>query len=87
MLLTSSDDADHSRLWGLYIGRPPVINLSDVSISRPDPNGHSWDTKVLAAWVELLDLAGQISERLYVILSSMASTASDESLLTLPQKQ
>ncbi len=58
---------DACRLWGLYVGRPPAINLSDVSISRPNPNGHSWDTKMLAAWVELLDLAGQISERLYVI--------------------
>ncbi|EXJ84557.1 hypothetical protein A1O3_05226 [Capronia epimyces CBS 606.96] len=52
------------RLWALYLGRPPVIKLSDVSIPRPDRNASSWEMKMFAAWVELLDLAGQISEKL-----------------------
>ncbi|KAI1613487.1 fungal-specific transcription factor domain-containing protein [Exophiala viscosa] len=52
------------RLWGVYLGRPPVIKLTDVFLKRPDPAVSSWDLKVLAAWVELLDLAGQVSEKL-----------------------
>jgi len=35
----------------------------------------SWDLKVLAAWVELLDLAGQVSEKLYVRTAGLRSGA------------
>ncbi|KAK4942014.1 hypothetical protein LTR10_018195 [Elasticomyces elasticus] len=52
------------RLWGVYLGRPPTIKLTDVFLKRPDPAASCWDLKVLAAWVELLDLAGQVSEKL-----------------------
>lgn len=51
-------------LWGLYLGRPPIIKLTDVSIHRPNKHAASWDLKIFAAWVELLDIAGQISEKL-----------------------
>ncbi|KAK4995811.1 hypothetical protein LTR66_004440 [Elasticomyces elasticus] len=52
------------RLWALYLGRPPSIKLHDVSIRRPDRNAPQWDLRIFAAWVELLDLAGQISDKL-----------------------
>ncbi|KIW22576.1 uncharacterized protein PV07_10860 [Cladophialophora immunda] len=52
------------RLWSLYLGRPPVIKLSDVSIDRPHRNAPTWDMKMFAAWAELLELSGHISEKL-----------------------
>ncbi|OAP57138.1 hypothetical protein AYL99_07875 [Fonsecaea erecta] len=52
------------RLWSLYLGRPPVIKLSDVSIDRPNRNAPTWDMKMFAAWAELLELSGHISEKL-----------------------
>ncbi|EXJ74618.1 uncharacterized protein A1O5_02915 [Cladophialophora psammophila CBS 110553] len=52
------------RLWSLYLGRPPVIKLSDVSIERPNRNAPTWDMKMFAAWAELLELSGHISEKL-----------------------
>ncbi|KIX92802.1 uncharacterized protein Z520_11465 [Fonsecaea multimorphosa CBS 102226] len=52
------------RLWALYLGRPPVIKLSDVSIDRPHRNAPTWDMKMFAAWAELLELSGHISEKL-----------------------
>ncbi|KAK5169216.1 hypothetical protein LTR04_006156 [Oleoguttula sp. CCFEE 6159] len=51
------------QLWALYLGRPPSIKLNDVSIRRPDRSAPSWDLKIFAAWVDLLDLAGQISDK------------------------
>ena len=56
---------DRHRLWSLYLGRPGYIKLADVSIRLPERNGTSWDLTMFAAWVELLDLAGQISDKLY----------------------
>ena len=53
------------RLWALYLGRPPFIKLTDVSIRRPDRDARTWDLRILAAWVELLDIAGQIGDKLY----------------------
>ncbi|OAG40008.1 hypothetical protein AYO21_05689 [Fonsecaea monophora] len=52
------------RLWALYLGRPPVIKLSDVSIDRPNRNAPTWDMKMFAAWAELLELSGHMSEKL-----------------------
>lgn len=53
-----------SRLWALYLGRPPTIKLTDVSVRRPDRNARSWDLRIFAAWVHLIDIAGQIGDKL-----------------------
>ncbi|KAK3720891.1 hypothetical protein LTR37_003554 [Vermiconidia calcicola] len=52
------------RLWALYLGRPPFIKLIDVSIRRPDMRAPTWDMRIFAAWVHLLDIAGQIADKL-----------------------
>ena len=52
------------RLWALYLGRPPTIKLADVSIRRPDRDARTWDLRIFAAWVQLLDIAGQIGDKL-----------------------
>ena len=52
------------RLWALYLGRPPFIKLTDVSTRKPDLNSRTWELRVSAAWVRLLDIAGQIGDRL-----------------------
>ncbi|KAK5045505.1 hypothetical protein LTR84_009123 [Exophiala bonariae] len=50
--------------WGLYLGRPPIIKLCDVYVRKPSKTSTSWDAVIFAAWTEILDIAGQISERL-----------------------
>ena len=52
------------RLWSLYLGRPAFIKLSDISIRRPSPDSRTWDLRLMAAWVGLLDIAGRIADRL-----------------------
>ncbi|KAK5172164.1 uncharacterized protein LTR77_003802 [Saxophila tyrrhenica] len=52
------------RLWALYLGRPPFIKLIDVSIRRPEWSARTWDLRIFAAWVHLLDTAGQIADKL-----------------------
>lgn len=56
-----------ARHWGLYLGRPPVIKLCDVYVPRPSKAATSWDAVIFAAWTEVLDIAGQISECLFVL--------------------
>jgi hypothetical protein len=48
-------------------------------LKRPDPAVSSWDLKVLAAWVELLDLAGQVSEKLFVDTAGFSAGAEADS--------
>ena len=55
-----------SRIWSLYLSRPPVIKLTDISIQRPERNTLSWDMNMFAAWVALLEISGHISEKLFV---------------------
>ncbi|KAK5019478.1 hypothetical protein LTR39_000345 [Cryomyces antarcticus] len=69
------------RLWALYLGRPPSIKLNDVSIRRPDRSAPSWDLKIFAAWVDLLDLAGQISDKLNTCTCSQEQVDSFTSAL------
>ena len=52
------------RLWALYLGRPVYIKLIDCSTRRPDRNAGDWEFRIFAAWVHLLDIAGQIGDKL-----------------------
>ena len=52
------------RLWAVYLGRPPTIKLDDVSISRPSRNASCWDLEMFSAWVGVLEIAGEICDKL-----------------------
>jgi hypothetical protein len=50
----------------LYLGRPYAIKLEDVTVRQPldgyDPP--SWEQMMMAAWVSLLEIVGQICDTL-----------------------
>ncbi|RFU26008.1 hypothetical protein B7463_g10333, partial [Scytalidium lignicola] len=51
------------QLWSIYLGRPPCINLADVTVPRISIRGSSslsWELSIFAAWVNLVEIGGRI---------------------------
>ncbi|CAK7232073.1 hypothetical protein SEUCBS140593_008137 [Sporothrix eucalyptigena] len=56
------------RQWALYLGRPQMIKLDDVSVHKPNtkPSTHetSLELRMSAAWADLLEIVGILCDAL-----------------------
>ncbi|CAK7230244.1 hypothetical protein SBRCBS47491_007521 [Sporothrix bragantina] len=56
------------RQWALYLGRPQMIKLDDVSVRKPNtkPSTHetSLELRMSAAWADLLEIVGILCDAL-----------------------
>ena len=55
-------DSDIGSLWAVYFGRPAAIKLSEITVPLLSPMDDSFDTALLAAWVELCKIQGAVAE-------------------------
>jgi hypothetical protein len=56
----------YNRQWALYLGRPQMIKLDDISTKRPELSEitTSEEMRVSVAWAGLLEIVGIICDAL-----------------------
>lgn len=52
----------NERLWCIYLGRPSLIKISDVSTPRPRITDLNFQTQTQAAWIDLSLMSSEISD-------------------------
>lgn len=52
------------RQWALYLGRPQMIKVDDVSVEKPQGSDMSNELLMSIAWADLLEIVGIICDAL-----------------------